>query len=132
MSLWDSIAAFFRGGASSRHAKKFKDQLEIASKNASRKLGYVDTCRYVDVRVVPGTIYRGGERWGAIEPRSRREAGGWCERRGAGIYHLFIVSDPKTMKPSQARLNHEYGHAILFEHGEPQDKHEDILKSVGI
>lgn len=132
MSIWQSIRDFFRKGPATRWDDRYKVQLAAASHAAGSRLGYMDICRYVGLRVVKGTIHRGGNRWGAVEPISKREAGGWCEKRGANSYRLWIVCDPATMMPAQDRVNHEYGHAILFSHGEKQENHEKILAAVGL
>lgn len=115
-----------------KYPKKWQAVLSLASKIACNKLVYNDTCRVVELNTHAGVIDRGNNRWGGPAPVTREECGGWCEKRGGGVYRLHVYCDPLTMIPRQDRINHEYGHALCFENGVKQEHQEGLLALVGL
>ena len=131
MNLFRAFSLLFGFGRVEPFAGDRVDLLKSGMAEAERALGLRNKAKQVRLKLVPGKIHRGGERWGIIDIWGR-EVGGLCEPKGGNKFKLTVVCPPDTMLPAMNRLVHECGHVLLFGFNVPVDHHESWLREKGL
>lgn len=125
MNIFRAIALLFGRRKVRKHVGGRADLLIQGSIVAEARLGLPSTYKQIEQRLVIGKIFRGGDRWGIIDPWGR-EVGGYCENRGNGFYRITIVTGPDGI-PKVNRIAHEVGHVLCYEAGIKEELHHDTL-----